>query len=98
MSKFGNEIVLPKQVRAFGITLQRRDEYERPFYSGSKPGCPAVNLEQLTDGSWLAVAIMRGVAVVPDLTSASIPAALRNLRGHLRNLAIDLDKLGVKPR
>lgn len=89
---------IPQQVRAFGILLHKREEYESPFYSGSKPGCPTINLMQEKDGTWRAAALFTSVTVLPRLSSASIPAALRNLRGHLGNLAIDLDKLGIKPR
>lgn len=95
--KLIKEIELPEKIRTFGLTLRRRKEHERPFYSGGNMHC-SVNLGQSEDGTWLAVAMFSSVNVVPGLTSSSIKAALRNLRGHLGNLAIALDSMGVKPR
>lgn len=95
--KLIKEIELPEKIRTFGLTLRRRKEYERPFYSGSS-GHGTINLGQHEDGSWLAIAMFSDVNVVPGLTSSSIKAALRNLRGHLGNLSISLSKLGIKPK
>lgn len=93
----GKEIEVPETIRTFGMILKKRDEYEGPFYSGSNGYC-TINLAMVAPNEWQAVARFIGITVKPDLTSSSIKAALRNLRGHLRNLAIALDKLGIKPR
>lgn len=94
-SKLTKEAELPKQIRAFGICLRRREEYDHPFYSGTGFG-GTINLAQDTDGTWRAVAFFRSCTVNPGLNSSSIKAALRNLRGHLQNLAIDLYRLGIE--
>jgi hypothetical protein len=91
------KLELPENIRTFGMILRRREEYEAPFYSGSN-GRFTINLGMQGPHKWLAVALFSSCNVNPGLTSSSFKAALRNLRGHLRNLAIDLDRSGIKPR
>lgn len=91
------KIALPEKIRTFKMVLTRRKEYDYPFYSGSN-GYSRVNLQQEEDGTWLAAGLFRNTIVKPDLTSSSFRAALRNLRGHLRNLAIDLNRMKIEPR
>ena len=88
---------LPEKIRTFGVVLERSKDHSYVFYSGSGRG-GTIYLEQLEDGTWIATARLGSVIVNPSLSSSSIPAALRNLRGHLGNLAISINALGIKPR
>jgi hypothetical protein len=86
----------PDELRAFGGVLKKvvgDDEYTA--WVGHVKGADiAVTVR---DGEWLATASMSAgnVTVTPHPTSSSYPSALRNLRGHLGNLLINLEKMGI---
>ena len=86
----------PKTVRAFGVELERSmittQGGGRPIYRGGLPG-KQITIWQNGLDQWNASMTLDIHEITPDLTSASIPAAIRNLRGHLQNLHIRLGKL-----
>lgn len=91
-------VELPAFIRAFGVKMPLVIKDKRPYYSEYKSGVGAITVEQCADGNWLATVRLSNATISNGVTSSSIPAALRSLRGCLRNLAIDLDRLGIKPR
>ncbi len=82
--------------RAFGVTLHP-DEIgsECDSFSGAS-GNLAVELWATADATWRAALRITSLGVVhevtTDLSSASPAAAIKNLRGAVANLALDLQR------
>jgi hypothetical protein len=81
----------PQTVRAFGVELTRSKGGGRPSYRGGEPGRQIAIWQNGLD-MWTASLTLGWHVITPDLTSSSIPAAIRNLRGHLQNLEISIGK------
>lgn len=86
----------PATVRMFGVELKRKlhttQAGDRALYEGGPPDA-RMSIWQNGFGRWFASVTFGVHTVTPDISSASIPAAIRDLRGHLLNLQLDLDRL-----
>ena len=90
----------PESVTAFGHKLTRSlIQTENACIASYRGGAPGqqFGIWENSNGSWTASATIGEHVITPYCTSSSIPAAIRNLRGHLLNLELDLGKL-LHPR
>ena len=88
-----NDKRVPK--RAFGVTLARDSTFARQGYTGIK-GNVLVDLWERGDSLWLSSMTITSLGcshtIETTVASASPAASIRNLRGTVANLAIDLHR------
>lgn len=85
----------PRTIRAFGYELKRElletHNHQKPLYVGGRSArCIRIWLNGMNQ--WEALIEFGPHVVRTDVPSSSIPAVVRNLRGHLQNLEIDIGK------